>query len=71
MIKLDTEITLAFILFELTGLYLIILIESSTFNIIFTITTILFALSTIIISYLAFSIIKQIRNFTKILKNIN
>ncbi len=65
MIKLDLEINLSLMLFEISGLYLIMLAASKAFNIIFTITTVLFALLTIMIFYFAFNIIKQIQNFTK------
>lgn len=70
MLKLDAELTIAFIIFEISGLYLIILATNGSFSSVFAVTTALFAMSTIAISYIAFSIIKQIENFTNKLEKL-
>ncbi len=67
----EIKTTLSVLLFEASGLYLIIyLINKTPLDIIFAIVTFLFASSVVMISYFSFKMMSETEKFAKLFKKI-
>ena len=70
--SLEIKLTISFVLFELSSLYLIfLLVEKSPFDIYFELATALFGFSILLMTYLAFAFVSKTEKFSKLFKNLN
>ncbi len=70
--SLEIKLTISFVLFELSSLYLIfLLVEKSPLDIYFELATALFGFSILLMTYLAFAFVSKTEKFSKLFKNLN